>query len=91
MKSEKRFILSLLVLFCSLIGTGVVTATDAIECGTELVNVGDSEYELLEKCGEPTQRRGNELIYDQGTGSLLKIVTVGNGRVLSIQVGERSD
>jgi hypothetical protein len=67
------------------------SATDAIECGTDLVAVGDSESELLQKCGEPTSRNGNQWTYDQGPNSLLKIVTVGNGKVISIHVGERAN
>lgn len=70
---------------------GTAAATDAIQCGTDLVAVGDSEHDLLQKCGEPALRSGNPWTYDQGSDSLLKIVTVGNGKVISIQVGESPD
>lgn len=80
-----------LIALCVVVVGGVALATDAIQCGTDLVAVGDSEYDLVRKCGEPAYRNGNQWTYDQGPDSLLKIVTVGNGRVISIHVGERAD
>jgi len=71
--------------------SATASAADAIQCGTDLVAVGDSEYKLLQTCGEPTFRDGNQWTYDQGPNSLVKIVTVGNGKVITIHVGERAN
>jgi hypothetical protein len=57
---------------------------DTFRCGTKLVDVGDSEYDLLDRCGEPSARDGNRWIYDRGPEQLTIIVKVGEGVVRSI-------
>ena len=57
---------------------------DSLRCGTKLVDVGDSVYELLDRCGEPSAREGNRWIYDRGPEKLKMIVRVGEGVVQSI-------
>ena len=57
---------------------------DSLRCGTKLVDVGASVYELLDRCGEPSAREGNRWIYDRGPGELKMIVRVGEGVVQSI-------
>jgi hypothetical protein len=69
-----------------LLGTLAIhqACADSLRCGTKLVDVGDSVYELLEKCGEPSAREGNRWIYDRGPEKLKMIVRVGEGVVRSI-------
>ena len=57
---------------------------DSLRCGTDLVDVGDSEYDLLDKCGEPSAREGNKWVYDRGPDTLTMIVRVGEGVIQSI-------
>jgi hypothetical protein len=58
---------------------------DNFRCDTRLVDVGASEYDLLEWCGEPSARDGSMWIYDRGPEKLKIIVKVGEGKVQSIQ------
>jgi len=35
-----------------------VTALDSMDCGTQLVSVGDSQQKVLDTCGQPDATRG---------------------------------
>ena len=59
---------------------------DTMECNTNLVSTGDSEATVLENCGEPTSRDGDQWTY-QFDDSLSKIVTFSGGEVLTITDG----
>jgi hypothetical protein len=54
-------------------------------CGTDIVNVGDSELDVLNKCGPPTFKDGDRWIYDRGPDQFIETVVFGNGVVLFIQ------
>ncbi|NIO40866.1 MAG: DUF2845 domain-containing protein [Burkholderiales bacterium] len=56
-----------------------------MRCGTRLVEIGDTEYQVLQKCGPPTYKQGNQWIYDRGPGRFMNIVVFGLGKVLSIR------
>lgn len=49
----------------------------ALRCGTRLVDVGDSKYDVLHRCGEPaaTELRQEELIEEEGSGRR-RVITV---------------
>jgi hypothetical protein len=66
-------------------------SSDSLKCGNKLVDVGDSEYELLDRCGEPSAREGNMWFYDRGPDEQTMIVRVSEGVVRSIQteLGEK--
>jgi|GEM_PF-1463516 len=71
--------------------TLLLTATtaaiaDSMECNGNLVSSGDSQATVLENCGEPTSRNGDQWTY-QLDDSLSKIVTFGGGVVLTIADG----
>ena len=67
--------------------TAATSATaDSMECNGNLVSSGDSQATLLENCGEPTSRNGDQWTY-QIDDSLSKIVTFGGGVVLTITDG----
>jgi hypothetical protein len=59
---------------------------DSMECNGNLVSSGDSQASVLENCGEPTSRNGDQWTY-QVDDSLSKIVTFGGGVVLTISDG----
>lgn len=48
----------ILMLFCSIF---LVTTANAMRCGNNLVYEGDSEFDVLSKCGEPLDKQK----YDQ--------------------------
>jgi hypothetical protein len=69
-----------------LLTTATSAIADSMECNGNLVSSGDSEASVLENCGEPTSRDGDQWTY-QAEDSLSKIVTFGGGVVLTISVG----
>jgi hypothetical protein len=75
--------------FWTAVGVGLLMLqpawADTLQCGTNLVNVGDEVYTLLEKCGEPTLKDGDNWIYNQGPDSLVMVVQIAEGKVQSIQ------
>lgn len=85
--------LSLAILFTctnsATAGETVDTTTDALKCGNHLVNIGDTEYQVIEHCGEPSYREGNRWTYNQGAGALLRILTFADGTLQSIVLGNR--
>jgi len=89
MKSKLKPILLSILLFSE------NAAAVAMMCGTTFVDLGDTEYTVLDKCGVPTFVNdedvffGERWIYDQGPGTLLKIITFRNGKVQNIETGER--
>ena len=71
----------------SLLLAATTSATaDSMECNGNLVSSGDSQETVLENCGEPTSRNGDQWTY-QVEGSLPKIITFGGGVVLTISDG----
>lgn len=58
----------------------------SMRCGGKLVEIGDNEYQVLNKCGRPTYEHGNRWIYDRGPGRFLKILVFGaNGKLVPFQ------
>jgi hypothetical protein len=80
--SQMWTVISLLLLLT----TATSVTADSMECNGNLVSSGDSQATLLENCGEPTSRNGDQWTY-QVEGSLPKIVTFGGGVVLTINDG----
>jgi hypothetical protein len=60
-------------------------AAASMWCGNDIVNIGDPEVVVLQKCGPPTYKNGDQWIYDRGPGNFLKIIVFGLGRVLYIK------
>ncbi len=48
-----------------------VFASGSMRCGSHIVSAGQrhgpGKYEVLKKCGEPTERNGDTWIYDRGS------------------------
>jgi hypothetical protein len=72
------------VLVTALSYTAPVAAA-SMWCGNDIVNIGDPEVVVLQKCGPPTYKNGDQWIYDRGAGNFLKIIVFGLGRVLYIK------
>ena len=69
---------------------GMDTA-DGMRCGSDLVSVGDTEFDVVNRCGEPAFKDGNRWAYEQGEGTLVKYVILRGGKVASIRLGSRDD
>ncbi len=55
--------------FVTLLMTAFSSSADSMKCGSHIVQDGQrsgpGKYEVLKKCGEPTERYGNTWIYDK--------------------------
>ena len=61
---------------------------DSMECNGNLVSTGDTMQTVLQNCGEPTTRNGDQWIYrSPNQDDLSTIVTFSGGLVDSISVG----
>jgi hypothetical protein len=72
--------------FMLVLTTATSARADSMECNGNLVSSGDSQATVLQNCGEPTSRDGDQWTYQQDE-SLSKIVTFGGGVVLTITDG----
>ncbi|MGB7934788.1 MAG: DUF2845 domain-containing protein [Gammaproteobacteria bacterium] len=59
---------------------------DSMECNGNLVSSGDSQATVLQNCGEPASRDGDQWTY-QVDDQMSRIVTFGGGVVLTITDG----
>lgn len=60
---------------------------DSIRCGTHVISPsrnGPGKYEVLKKCGEPSERWGYTWIYKQGR-NVRELTFAANGRLDSIR------
>jgi hypothetical protein len=78
-----------------LLVAGVARADDSWRCGDRIVSLGESDREVLEKCGSPTdakrrwergRRRGgwvNQVVdvwtYDRGSQEFVRVLTLYDG------------
>ena len=80
----KKFIASfVVVLLTALYGTAA-----AMRCGTNLIEPGDSQYEVATKCGEPTFVEQNRWHYDWGPHTFIKILYFTDGQLQAIETGD---
>ena len=65
-----------------------VFASGSMRCGTHIVTGGQrhgpGKYEVLKKCGEPTQRNGDTWIYEK-SGNLHVVFFDASGRLMRIE------
>ena len=69
----------------------------SIRCGTDIVRLGATSFELLQKCGEPdlkeiieAREETSEIwTYNCGTGRFIKVITLRGGKVWRIEEGVR--
>ena len=66
-----------------------VFASGSMRCGTHIVTAGQrhgpGKYEVLKKCGEPTQRNGDTWIYDKSGSSQYVVFFDASGRLMRIE------
>jgi hypothetical protein len=69
----------------------------SMRCGTDILRLGASTFELIQKCGEPDLKETIEAkeetserwTYNCGTGRFIKIITIRRGKVWRIEEGDR--
>ena len=66
-----------------------VFATGSMRCGSHIVTAGQlhgpGKYEVLKKCGEPTQRNGNTWINDKPGNFKHVVFFDDSGRLMRIE------
>ncbi len=62
----------------------VASYAGSLRCGGTLISPGDTERELLDACGAPTDRQGSEWLYER-RGKVPVVVTVNRGVVSFIR------
>jgi len=66
-----------------------VFASGSMRCGTHIVTGGQrhgpGKYEVLKKCGEPTQRNGDTWIYDKPGNFKHVVFFDASGRLMRIE------
>lgn len=50
-------------------------ATDSFRCGTHVISEGLAQRYVLQYCGEPTEKRGSDWVYDRGSAHQVMVVT----------------
>ena len=60
-----------------------------IQCPGGIISVGDTRFEVVEKCGEPTrvEDNGDIFIYDYGPTEFVRYITFVEDKVERIQMG----
>ena len=78
-----------------LICLNITSASDldndsSFNCEDGIVEIGDTKYQVLEKCGEPTMRtdNGNKWVYDLGSTQFVRYITFTDDKVHRIQHGD---
>ena len=63
-------------------------ADGSMRCGSHIISAGErngaGKYEVLKKCGEPTNRSGNTWVYEKSGGARRVVVFDASGRVSRI-------
>ena len=64
-------------------------ASGSMRCGTHIVTAGQrhgpDKYEVLKKCGEPTEKYGNTWIYDKSGSPKYVVFFDQSGRLMRIE------
>jgi len=60
-------------------------------CGTEVISMGDTKYQVREACGEPDTARTDEWVYDEGPDGMINVVHFVNDQVSLIEQEPRPD
>ena len=78
----------------SLLAANAQATDSSWRCGQKIIEIGDSKYDVLTKCGEPKfkeeisgadERRVEEWIYKQGSRQLTRVLTFSGTRLVKIE------
>jgi hypothetical protein len=67
---------------------GLYSNAAAMRCGTELVDEGDTQYDVAMKCGLPTVVEQNRWIYNADSQTFIKILYFSGGKLTLIESGQ---
>jgi Protein of unknown function (DUF2845) len=85
---SSRLLKTYITLFVVVTLAALFSDAAAMRCGTNLVEPGDSQYEVAVKCGEPTFVEQNRWHYDRGPHTFIKILYFTNGQLQTIDNGK---
>jgi len=64
-------------------------ALAGMRCGTHIISAGQRDapgkYEVLKRCGEPTQRYGDSWIYEKSSSVRYELRFDSDGRLIAIE------
>ena len=77
-------------LFCLALASSAAFGSLGFRCDGDIIDVGDSETELLEKCGEPDLREGYRMYYERpGQDYMIEVHIGADGNIN--RIGERHE
>jgi hypothetical protein len=65
--------------------------TSSMMCDEGVVNIGDADVDVQNKCGQPANRLMDEWVYDFGPAQPIYSVVFKDGKVVRILESERSN
>jgi hypothetical protein len=83
-KTHLAILLSLAVLFGSLPSVFAEQEASTIMCDNGIVNIGDMDVDVQDKCGDPDSRGMNEWVYNFGPDQPAYTVIFKEGKVVRI-------
>jgi hypothetical protein len=83
-KAHLVILVSLVILFGSLISGFAKEEVTTIMCDEGIVNIGDMDVDVQDKCGDPDSRGMNEWVYDFGPDQPVYTVIFKEGKVVRI-------
>ena len=93
MKKRNNYFIGLLFVVMAL-GSSVITLAaeeaSTIMCDEGVVNIGDADTDVQDKCGEPNSQGMNEWVYNFGPSQPVYKVIFKDGKVVRILEGEGS-
>ena len=84
MKAHFVILVSLAVLFGSLPSVFAEEEATTIMCDNGIVNIGDMDVDVQDKCGQPDTQGMNEWVYDFGPDEPVYTVIFKEGKVVRI-------
>ena len=91
MKKRNIYFIGLVFLATALGSTMPIFAaeeTSSMMCDQGVVNIGDADADVLDKCGQPDNQSMNEWVYDFGPSQPIYAVIFEDGKVVRILQGE---
>jgi hypothetical protein len=91
MKKRNIYFIGLVFLATALGSTMPIFAaeeTSLMMCDQGVVNIGDADADVLDKCGQPDNQSMNEWVYDFGPSQPIYSVIFEDGKVVRILQGE---
>ena len=84
-------LIALFLLSADLLLADDLSQEETYKCQKGIVSYGDSEFEVLKKCGEPTLKteEGSVWVYDRGPSYFVYYIKFSSGSVLRIAHGGR--